>query len=169
MSEVQKTRITTIFNPFVDAQGNGYQLVNSFIAIGSGGITGRGFGNSIQKQVIFRNHILIFIMAIVSEELGFIGVFIILAGVLTIVLRSLKIAQLCVDPFGSFIAIGIACMIGMQSVVNLGGITGLFPLTGTPFPFVSFGGSSLMVNLIAIGILINISIFNKIKFNNRNI
>ena len=102
-------------------------------------------------------------MAIVSEELGFIGVFILLVGVLTIVLRSLKIAQLCVDPFGSFIAIGIGCMIGMQSVVNLGGITGLFPLTGTPFPFVSFGGSSLMVNLIAIGILLNISIFNKIR------
>ncbi|MDA2519892.1 FtsW/RodA/SpoVE family cell cycle protein [Bacillus cereus] len=169
LSEVQKTRITTIFNPFVDAQGNGYQLVNSFIAIGSGGITGRGFGNSIQKTGYLPEPHTDFIMAIVSEELGFIGVFIILAGVLTIVLRSLKIAQLCVDPFGSFIAIGIGCMIGMQSVVNLGGITGLFPLTGTPFPFVSFGGSSLMVNLIAIGILINISIFNKIKFDNLNI
>ncbi|MEC2646804.1 FtsW/RodA/SpoVE family cell cycle protein, partial [Bacillus thuringiensis] len=138
-------------------------LVNSFIAMGSGGITGRGFGNSIQKTGYLPEPHTDFIMAIVSEELGFIGVFILLVGVLTIVLRSLKIAQLCVDPFGSFIAIGIGCMIGMQSVVNLGGITGLFPLTGTPFPFVSFGGSSLMVNLIAIGILLNISIFNKIK------
>ncbi|WP_259417824.1 FtsW/RodA/SpoVE family cell cycle protein [Bacillus toyonensis] len=169
LSDVQKTRITTIINPFVDAQGNGYQLVNSFIAIGSGGIIGRGFGNSIQKTGYLPEPHTDFIMAIVSEELGYIGVFIIMAGVLAIVLRSLKIAQLCEDPFGSFIAIGIGCMIGLQSVVNLGGITGILPLTGTPFPFVSFGGSSLMVNLIAIGILLNISIFNKIKFNNYNI
>ncbi|MBE7102711.1 FtsW/RodA/SpoVE family cell cycle protein [Bacillus cereus] len=165
LSDVQMARITTISNPFLDVQGNGYQLVNSFIAIGSGGISGRGFGNSIQKQGFLPEPHTDFIMAIVSEELGFIGVFIILTCILTIILRSFKIAQKCTDPFGSFIAIGIGSMIGMQSVVNLGGITGLFPLTGTPLPFVSFGGSSLMVNLIAMGILINISIFTKIKNN----
>ncbi|WP_459502564.1 FtsW/RodA/SpoVE family cell cycle protein [Bacillus sp. C1] len=163
LSEVQMARITTALNPFHDVQGNGYQLVNSFIAIGSGGISGRGLGNSIQKYGYLPEPHTDFIMAIISEELGFIGVFIILIGLLNIVLCSFKISQQCKDPFGSFIAIGIGSMIGIQSIVNLGGITGLFPLTGTPLPFISFGGSSLIANLMAMGILLNISIFNKVK------
>lgn len=163
LSEVQMSRITTALNPFDDVQGSGYQLVNSFIAIGSGGIIGRGLGNSIQKDGYLPEPHTDFIMAIISEELGFIGVLTIMTGLLTIVLCSFRIAQKSKDLFGSLIAIGIGSMIGFQSVVNLGGITGLIPLTGTPLPFVSFGGSSLLMNLMAIGILLNISIFNNIK------
>ncbi|EJV85257.1 hypothetical protein IG3_02001 [Bacillus cereus HuA2-1] len=139
----------------------GCQLVNSFIAIGSGGVSGRGYGNSIQQEGFLPEPHTDFIMSIVSEELGIIGVLIILTGLLTIVLRSFKIAQECKSQFGSLISIGIGSMIGLQSIVNLGGVTGMFPLTGTPLPFISFGGSSLMANLIAMGLLINISIFNK--------
>ncbi|EOO27172.1 hypothetical protein IIU_05926 [Bacillus cereus VD133] len=163
LSKTQMARITIIFNPFLDAQDTGYQLVNSFIAIGSGGVCGRGVGNSIQKYGFLPEPYTDFIMAIVSEEMGFIGVFVVLIGILTIVLKAFKIAQQCKNLFGSLMAIGIGCMIGIQSVVNLGGITGVLPLTGTPLPFVSYGGSSLMTNLIAIGILMNISISNKIK------
>ncbi|KFM95023.1 cell cycle family protein [Bacillus clarus] len=146
--------------------------MNSFIAIGSGGISGPGFGNSIQKRGFLPAPHTDFIMAIVSEELGIIGVLVILIGILGIVLRSYKIAQECKDPFGSLIAIGIGSMIGLQSIVNLGGVTGILSLTGTPLPFISFGGSSLMANLIAMGILINISILNKINkcaYNDRRI
>ena len=163
LSEVQMTRIKTVLDPFNDVQREGYQLVNSFIAIGSGGITGRGLGNSIQKTGYLPEPHTDFIMAIISEELGFFGVFIIIIGILTIVCCSFRIAQKCKDLFGSLIAVGIGSMIGTQSVVNLGGITGLLPLTGTPLPFVSFGGSSLMMNLMAMGILLNISIFNNIR------
>lgn len=163
LSDVQMARITTVFNPFLDVRGDGYQLVNSFIAIGSGGVSGRGFGNSIQKEGFLPEPHTDFIMSIVSEELGIIGVMIILTGLLTIVLRSFRIAQECKSQFGSMISIGIGSMIGLQSIVNLGGVTGIIPLTGTPLPFISFGGSSLMANLIAMGILLNISIFNKMN------
>ncbi|MEW9183524.1 FtsW/RodA/SpoVE family cell cycle protein [Bacillus mycoides] len=161
LSDVQMARITTVFNPFLDAKGDGYQLVNSFITIGSGGVSGRGYGNSIQKEGFLPEPHTDFIMSIVSEELGIIGVLIILTGLLTIVLRSFKIVQECKSQFGSLISIEIGSMIGLQSIANLGGVTGMFPLTGTPLPFISFGGSSLMANLIAMGLLINISIFNK--------
>ncbi|KIP28426.1 cell cycle family protein [Bacillus thuringiensis serovar morrisoni] len=161
LSDVQMARIRTVFNLFLDAKGDGYQLVNSFIAIGSGGISGRGFGESIQKDGFLPDPHTDFIMSIISEELGIIGVLIILIGISNVVLRSFKIAQQCKSQFGSHIAIGIGSMIGLQSIVNLGGVTGIFPLTGTPLPFISFGGSSLMANLMAMGILLNISIFNK--------
>lgn len=163
LSDVQMARITKVFNPFLDAIGDGYQLVNSFIAIGSGGVSGRGFGKSIEKEGFLPEPHTDFIMSIVPEELRIIGVLIILTGLLTIVIRSFKVAQGCKSQFGSLISIGIESMIGLQSIVNLGGVMGISPLTGTPLPFISFGGSSLMANLMAMGILINISIFNKIN------
>ena len=161
LSDVQIARITTAINPFNDPQGNGFQLVNSFVAIASGGVSGRGLGNSIQKYGYLPEPHTDFIMAIVSEELGFIGVAVILVALLVIVVRSFRIAQKCKDSFASFLAIGIGSMIGVQSVVNLGGITGLLPLTGVPVPFISFGGSSLLANLLAMGILLNVASFVK--------
>ncbi|OUB26313.1 cell division protein FtsW [Bacillus thuringiensis serovar yunnanensis] len=163
LSEVQKIRITTMSDPFLDAKGAGYQLVNSFIAIGSGGITGRGLGNSVQKSGYLPEPYTDFVMAILSEELGLVGVSIIMIGLLIVTIYSFRISKKCQDLFGSLIAIGIGSMIGFQSVVNVGGITGVIPLTGTPLPFVSFGGSSLITNLLAMGMLINISFFSKIQ------
>jgi cell division protein FtsW len=157
LSPVQRARIETFFNPFVDPEGKGFQMVNSFIAIASGGVRGLGLGNSVQKTGYLPEPHTDFIMAIVSEELGFLGVAIILAALLVLVLRSFQLAKKSRDPFASMIAIGIGSMIAIQSIVNIGGITGMLPLTGVPLPFISFGGSSLVVNLASTGLLLNIS------------
>ncbi|MDM5189656.1 FtsW/RodA/SpoVE family cell cycle protein [Bacillus sp. DX4.1] len=157
----QKARFAVFLDPFHDAQGSGFQLVNSFIGIASGELDGRGLGNSIQKYGYLPEPHTDFIMAIISEELGFIGVAIILISLLLIIIRSFRIAQKCKDPFGSLIAIGIGSLIGIQTFVNIGGITGLLPLTGVPLPFISYGGSSLLANLIAMGILLNLGSYVK--------
>ncbi|PEZ10280.1 cell division protein FtsW [Bacillus sp. AFS018417] len=157
LTDVQIARFTTFWNPFADPQGKGFQLINSFVAIASGGISGRGLGNSIQKYGYLPEPHTDFIMAIVSEELGFVGVAIILICLLVIVVRAFRVAQKCQDPFGSLLAIGIGSMIGVQAIVNLGGVTGFLPLTGVPLPFVSYGGTSLVANLLAMGILLNVA------------
>ncbi|MDM5156133.1 FtsW/RodA/SpoVE family cell cycle protein [Bacillus sp. DX1.1] len=161
LTNIQKARFATFIDPFADPQGEGFQLINSFIGIASGGLDGRGLGNSIQKYGYLPEPHTDFIMTIISEELGFIGVAIILACLLLIVIRSFRIAQKCENPFGSLVAIGIGSMIGVQTFVNLGGITGLLPLTGVPLPFISSGGSSLLANLIAMGILLNLGSYVK--------
>ncbi|MGH0630901.1 putative lipid II flippase FtsW [Bacillus pacificus] len=153
----QKARFSVFLDPFNDPQNDGFQLVNSFIGIASGGLNGRGLGNSIQKYGYLPEPQTDFIMAIISEELGFIGVAIILICLLLIIIRSFRVAQKCKDPFGSLIAIGIASLIGIQTFVNVGGMSGLIPLTGVPLPFISYGGSSLLANLISMGILLNIA------------
>ncbi|MEY8347485.1 FtsW/RodA/SpoVE family cell cycle protein [Bacillus cereus] len=157
----QKARFSAFLNPFEDPQGDGFQLINSFIGIASGELNGRGLGNSIQKYGYLPEPHTDFIMAIISEELGFIGVAIVLISLLLIIIRSLRIAQKCKDPFGSLIAIGIASMLGVQTFVNIAGMSGLMPLTGVPLPFVSYGGSSLMANLFAMGILLNVGSYVK--------
>ncbi|HEK9099307.1 FtsW/RodA/SpoVE family cell cycle protein [Bacillus pfraonensis] len=157
----QKARFSVFLNPFEDPQGDGFQLVNSFIGIASGELNGRGLGNSIQKFGYLPEPHTDFIMAIISEELGFIGVAIVLISLLLIIIRSLRIAQKCKEPFGSLIAIGIASMLGVQTFVNIAGMSGLMPLTGVPLPFVSYGGSSLMANLFAMGILLNVGSYVK--------
>ena len=157
LTKEQYSRIQTFFNPFQDPQGAGFHIINSFIAIASGGIKGLGLGNSVQKYGYLPEPHTDFIMAIVSEELGFLGVTVILASLALIVLKAFKIAQRCKDPFGSMLAIGVGSMIGIQTIVNVGGVTGLLPLTGVPVPFVSSGGSSLVANLMAMGILANVA------------
>ncbi|PEI91796.1 cell division protein FtsW [Bacillus pseudomycoides] len=157
----QKARFAVFLNPFDDPQGDGFQLVNSFIGIASGELNGRGLSNSIQKFGYLPEPHTDFIMAIISEELGFIGVAIILISLLLIIIRAFRIAQKCKDPFGSLIAIGIASLFGVQTFVNIGGMSGLMPLTGVPLPFVSYGGSSLMANLFAMGILLNLGSYVK--------
>ncbi|MDA1676445.1 MULTISPECIES: putative lipid II flippase FtsW [unclassified Bacillus cereus group] len=157
LSKYQKARFSVFLDPFSDPQNDGFQLVNSFIGIASGGLNGRGLGNSIQKYGYLPEPQTDFIMAIISEELGFIGVAIILICLLLIIIRSFRVAQKCKDPFGSLVAIGIASLIGIQTFVNVGGMSGLIPLTGVPLPFISYGGSSLLANLISMGILLNIA------------
>ncbi|MGE7860461.1 putative lipid II flippase FtsW [Bacillus mobilis] len=157
LSKYQKARFSVFLDPFSDPQNDGFQLVNSFIGIASGGLNGRGLGNSIQKYGYLPEPQTDFIMAIISEELGFIGVAIILICLLLIIIRSFRVAQKCKDPFGSLVAIGIASLLGIQTFVNVGGMSGLIPLTGVPLPFISYGGSSLLANLISMGILLNIA------------
>ncbi|MBE7119287.1 putative lipid II flippase FtsW [Bacillus cereus] len=161
LSSYQKARFSVFLDPFNDPQNDGFQLINSFIGIASGGLNGRGLGNSVQKYGYLPEPQTDFIMAIISEELGFIGVAVILICLLLIIIRSFRIAQKCKDPFGSLIAIGIASLFGVQTFINVGGMSGLIPLTGVPLPFVSYGGSSLLANLLAMGILLNVASYVK--------
>jgi cell division protein FtsW len=157
LSDERKSRITSYDNPFTEAQDSGYHLVNSYLAIGSGGVNGLGLGKSIQKLGYLPESHTDFIMAVIAEELGLWGVGFVLLCLATIVLKGLLLGMKCKDPFGSLLAIGISSMIGIQSFINLGGISGLIPLTGVPLPFVSYGGSSFWQLAIAVGILVNIS------------
>ncbi|MEK4736110.1 MULTISPECIES: putative lipid II flippase FtsW [Bacillus] len=161
LSPYQKARFSVFLDPFNDPQKDGFQLINSFIGIASGGLNGRGLGNSVQKYGYLPEPQTDFIMAIISEELGFIGVAVILICLLLIIIRAFRVAQKCRDPFGSLIAIGIASLFGVQTFINVGGMSGLIPLTGVPLPFISYGGSSLLANLLAMGILLNIASYVK--------
>ncbi|MEN2766576.1 FtsW/RodA/SpoVE family cell cycle protein [Ornithinibacillus xuwenensis] len=156
-------RFTGAYAPFEAPDSTGYHLIQSYLAIGVGGLTGEGLGQSIQKLgYLFGPHT-DFIMAVIAEELGFIGVFIVIGALATIVLRGIFIARKCEDSFGSLMAIGISSMIGIQAFINLGSASGILPITGVTLPFVSYGGSSLLVLLVSMGILNNIAMSVKKK------
>ncbi len=133
------------------------QIQNSLWAIGSGGLTGRGFGNSIQKYSYLPECYNDFIFAIVAEELGFLGVVLIIGLFATLILRGLKVAAKTEDGFGSLMATGIVTMIAIQMILNLSVVSCLIPVTGVSLPFFSYGGTSLVVILAAMGILLNIA------------
>ena len=154
-------RFQVMGNPFEYATGSGYQIINGYIAIGAGGLEGVGLGQSIQKLGFLPEPQTDFIMAIIAEELGIKGVAVVLVGLGFFVARSLIIAMTTKDPLARMIAGGIGAWIGFQTFVNLGGITGLIPLTGVTLPFISYGGSSIMLLSLALGILMNISMFHK--------
>ena len=152
-------RFAVMNDPFATEKTSGFHLANSYIAIGSGGVNGLGLGRGIQKLGYLPESHTDFIMAVIAEELGIWGVGFVIVLLAYIVLRGIYIALKCTDPFGSLLAIGISSMIGIQSFINLGGVSGLIPLTGVPLPFVSYGGSSLIQLAIATGILANVSMF----------
>ncbi|MFS1518232.1 FtsW/RodA/SpoVE family cell cycle protein [Bacillus sp. SM2101] len=160
-TEKRLGRLYGYLDPFAneDIVGGGYQLVNSYIAIGLGGLNGLGLGESIQKFGYLPESHTDFIMAIIAEELGLFGVTFVLFLLLFIILKGFLIARKSNDPFGSLLAIGISSMIGIQTFINLGGVTGLIPITGVPLPFISYGGSSFLLLMISMGILVNISMF----------
>lgn len=160
LTEGRLNRFESYQNPFKDAKGSGFQVVNSYLAIGSGGLFGLGLGESVQKYGYLPETHTDFIMAIIAEELGIFGVLFVVLLLGFIVLKGFYIARKCDDPFGSLLAIGISSMIAIQSFINLGGISGLIPLTGVTLPFISYGGSSLVVLMASAGILVNISMFN---------
>ncbi|WP_078547372.1 FtsW/RodA/SpoVE family cell cycle protein [Litchfieldia alkalitelluris] len=146
-------------DPFATEDDAGYQLVNSYIALGSGGLSGLGLGQSVQKFGYLPESYTDFIMAVIAEELGIFGVFFVLFLLMFVILRGFAIARKCEDPFGSLLAIGISSMIAIQAFINLGGLTGLIPITGVTLPFISYGGSSLILLLTSVGILVNVSMF----------
>nr|WP_182199044.1 putative lipid II flippase FtsW [Paraliobacillus salinarum] len=164
LDDERLSRFSGAYQPFLDAEDSGYQLIQSYLAIGTGGLDGLGLGNSIQKLGYLTEAHNDFIMAVVAEELGFIGVALVLSLLAIIVLRGLYIAKKCQDTFGSLLAIGISSMVGVQAFINLGAISGLLPITGVTLPFVSYGGSSLLVLMISMGILNNIA--RHVKKNN---
>lgn len=150
------SRFTGFADPFGTAGEDGYQLVNSLYAIGSGGLTGVGLGDSVQKYGYLPESHTDFIMAIVAEELGIFGVSFVILTLGFIVLRGFMLSAKCKDPVGSLLLIGISSMIGIQVFINVGGVTGLIPITGITLPFISYGGSSLLLLMLSMGVYQNV-------------
>jgi cell division protein FtsW len=158
MSETyRRERLLAFLHPWADAQNTGYHLIQGFIALGSGGLFGVGLGASRQKWGSVPNAHTDFIFAILGEELGLIAAMIVLVLFGCLIYAGLRVAARAPDTFGRLLATGIVAWIGLQTVVNLGAITGLLPITGVPLPLLSYGGSSLIVTLGAIGVLVNIA------------
>ena len=169
-TESRLGRFTSFRNPFEYTDGSGHQIINGYYAIGNGGLEGLGLGQSIQKLGYLPHPHTDFIMAIIAEELGFLGVLAVLGGLGFIVLRAFYIVITTKDVLARMLAAGIGTWIGVQTIVNVGGLAGLIPLTGVTLPFISYGGTSLFLLSLAMGILINVSSFYKIdKRNNRGI
>ena len=150
-------RILSFLNPFQDPLGSGFQAIQALYAIGPGGLLGVGFDKSIQKHFYLPEPQTDFIFAIVAEEFGFLGGIILIGLYMSLLKTMLKISQNVPDLFGSFLMIGITSMMGIQTLINLGVVVGLFPVTGVTLPLMSYGGTSLVITLMSIGILINIS------------
>ena len=153
----RKARLLNFINPWKDATGNGYQLIQSFYALGAGGLTGLGLGQSRQKTLYMPEPHNDFIFAIIGEELGLVGCIGIIALFIFFIITGIRIAMRARDNYGTLLAIGITSIIAIQAIINIAVVTGSMPVTGVPLPFISYGGSSLVVNLMAMGILMNIS------------
>lgn len=156
-SSYRSKRILAFLDPFSDTQGFTYHISQVLIALGSGGLFGLGLGQSRQKFEYIPQVSTDSIFGIIGEELGFIGGILILILFGILLLRGFKIAQKSSDNFGRILALGLTSWIGIQAIINLSSMTALLPLTGVPLPFISYGGSALVANLTAIGILLNIS------------
>jgi cell division protein FtsW len=150
-------RILTFLDPSKDPQGAGFQINQSLIAVGTGGVFGRGLWGSLQKLFYLPEAHTDFIYAVIAEELGLVGAVAILLCFVAIAWRGLAIAEQAPDRFGAFLALGLTTMIVLQAFLNLSVVLGLLPTKGLPLPFVSSGGSSLLINLVAMGILLNVS------------
>ncbi len=150
-------RVISFLNPEADPLGDNYQLIQSLIAIGSGGITGKNFGAGQQKALFLPEPHTDFIYSVIGEELGLIGAIALLIAFLIILWRGVRIAVRAQDLFGYYIGMGITSMIVIQALLNIAVATGLVPTKGMTLPFISYGGSSLLVNLIGVGVILNIS------------
>ncbi len=150
-------RILSFLNPWTDPLGSGFQIIQSLYAIGPGGLLGQGFLNSRQKHFYLPEPQTDFIFSIISEEFGFLGVLIVTSLFLIIFYRALRIALNTEEMFGKYLAFGLAFGIIIQALLNLMVVVGLIPVTGVTLPFLSYGGSSLLISLASMGILLNIS------------
>jgi cell division protein FtsW len=153
----RRARLFSFLNPWQDAQGAGFQTVQAMIGLGSGGIFGVGLGQSVQKANYLPEAHTDMIFAIIGEELGLVGAAAVIAAYCGFAYIGLKIALGCKDPFGKRLAAGLTVLVCGQAAINLAAVMGLAPLTGIPLPFVSYGGSSLVVALASVGILLNIA------------
>jgi len=149
-------RWLTFLNPWEEPGGAGYQIVQSFYALGSGGLLGTGLGAGMQKLHYLPTPHTDFIFAVIGEELGFVGSLFIILLFMAIVWRGVRISLSTQNRFGSLLAVGLTVLIGIQAAINIGVVTGTLPTKGLTLPFISFGGSSMLVSLASIGILLNI-------------
>lgn len=155
--DYRQGRIEAFLDPESNASGSGYNIIQSLIALGEGGTQGSGFGKSIQKLHYLPYPYTDFIFSVIGEELGFVGTAIFLLLYLYFIWRGILIALRCTDPFGTLVGIGVMGLIAIQAFVNIGGVTNTIPLTGVTLPFISYGGSSLLVTMLCMGIMLSIS------------
>jgi cell division protein FtsW len=156
-SPYRRARLFTFLDPWKDPLGAGLQNVQAQISLGSGGIFGRGLGQGIEKIHFLPEAHTDMIFAVIGEELGLVGAAVVVAGYCAFAYAGLRLALTCKDPFGKRLAAGITALITGQAAINLAAVLGLAPLTGIPLPFVSYGGSSLVVALLSVGVLLNIA------------
>ena len=144
-------------DPWADPLGDGFQIIQSLIAVGTGGVFGKGLMQGVQKLFYLPEPFTDFIYAVISEETGLIGASLVLMCFCVIAWRGLRTAMRAPDAFGAFLALGITMMLVLQAFVNISVVLGLMPTKGIPLPLVSNGGSSMLINLLAVGVLLNIS------------
>lgn len=156
MSPYKRARIMAFLNPWKDPQNTGFHIIQSLLALGSGGIFGVGLGESRQKFFYLPEQYTDFIFAVIGEELGLIGAVAVLALFVWVAYRAVRIALAAPDAFGFYLAVGCAATIVLQALMNIGVVTSSWPVTGVPLPFISFGGSSLMVNLVCVALILNV-------------
>ncbi len=151
-----RARIFAFINPWRDPQNTGFHIIQSLYALGSGGLTGVGLGASSEKFYYLPEQYTDFIFSVLGEELGLIGALAVVALFLLLAFRAVRIALAAREPFGFLLAVGCAGMIVLQAFVNIGVVTSSWPVTGVPLPFISFGGSSLVVDLVAVALILNV-------------
>jgi len=157
MAPYRLRRITAFWDPWADPRGSGFQIIQSWLAFGNGGLFGQGIGASRQKLFYLPESHTDFIFAVVGEELGFIGAVALVSLFAVLIWRGLRVGLRAPDAFGAHLALGITLLIAIQTLLNLGVVTGLLPTKGLPLPFISFGGSALLVTMVGTGVLLNIS------------
>jgi len=150
-------RITAFINPWTDPLDSGYQLIQAWIAVGSGGLWGKGLGAGHQKLFYLPESFTDFIMAVIGEELGFLGIVIVCLLFFFLFWTGLQISRKAPDAYGALLALGLTILLGSQALLNMGVVLGLVPTKGMPLPFISYGGSAFTANCVAVGILMNIA------------
>lgn len=150
-------RVAMFLDPWSDPRGGGFQIIQSWLALGSGGLVGLGIGESRQKLFYLPEAHTDFVFAVIGEELGFIGGLVVIGAFVVLIWRGLRVGLRAPDAFGAYLAFGITLLVATQALINLAVVTGLLPTKGLPLPFVSFGGSALLTTLVATGVLLNIS------------
>jgi len=153
----RRDRIEAFLNPYSDPRGSGYQIIQSLIAVGTGGVTGLGLMEGRQKLFYLPYPYSDFIYAVIGEELGLIGAVAVVLGFVFFMWRGLRAAWRAPDPFGTYLAAGLTLAIVLQAMINLSVVLGLLPAKGIPLPFISAGGSSLVLTLVAVGLILNVS------------
>jgi cell division protein FtsW len=156
-AEYRRRRLLAFLDPWADPLGDGFQIIQSLIAVGTGGMFGKGLMNGVQKLFYLPEPHTDFIFAVISEETGLVGASVVLVCFSVIAWRGMRTASRAPDGFGAFLALGITMMLVLQAFVNISVVLGLLPTKGIPLPVVSFGGSSLLINLLGVGVLLNIS------------
>ena len=157
MAPYRLKRIMTFLDPWADPRGSGFQIIQSYLALGSGGLFGRGLGESKQKLFYLPEPHTDFIFAVLGEELGLLGAVFVIGLFGLLIWRGIRIGLGAPDPFGALLALGLTALLACQTLVNLGVVTGALPTKGLPLPFISFGGSALIMAMVSVGVLLNLS------------